>query len=447
MRRSGLFAASWLSTPPRRPSRLLVTVLACALVGAISSGSARADSSPVDARWAALGGASGVLGDAVAAEHDVPGLTGARAREFEHGHIYWSAASGAWDVQEPVLARLLAVGGVTGPLGLPTGAAAAAGSRDDALRQVFRGGQVLSSPATGTRVLTGAVLARYVGTGGGPDGTLGLPTSEERSVTGGTLTSFEHGRIYRSSATGAHAMVAGAVLSRFVAAGGPAAYLGLPTTELYSVSAGKRQRFRYGSITYSSGARTTSVHGVWRPSVQRVTAAQVPYTYRSGCPVGPSSLRRIRVPYYDWAGNPRLGNLVARAGAVADLKAVFKRGFGKHFPIRRIDPVDVWRGSDVRAMAADNTSAFNCRKVTGNPYRLSQHSYGNAVDINTRENPYVTSSRVYPSGARTFLRRSDARKGMILKHGPIARGMRAHGWPWGARWAHPDYQHFSSNGG
>ena len=44
-------------------------------------------------------------------------------------------------------------------------------------------------------------------------------------------------------------------------------------------------------------------------------------------------------------------------------------------------------GSDLAAMRADNTSAFNCRTVTGNPYRLSQHSYGNAIDINTVRNP------------------------------------------------------------
>jgi len=124
----------------------------------------------------------------------------------------------------------------------------------------------------------------------------------------------------------------------------------------------------------------------------------------------------------------------------------FRRAHTAKFPIRQMRPVDIWQGNDVRAMEADNTSAFNCRKVTGNPYRLSQHSYGNAIDINTRENPYVTASRVYPSGSRTYLNRRNVRKGMIVSSGPIARGMRAEGWPWGARWSRPDYQHFSSNG-
>jgi D-alanyl-D-alanine carboxypeptidase len=36
---------------------------------------------------------------------------------------------------------------------------------------------------------------------------------------------------------------------------------------------------------------------------------------------------------------------------------------------------------------------------------------------------------------------------MILWNGTLANAMRRNGWSWGARWAHPDYQHFSSNGG
>jgi hypothetical protein len=173
----------------------------------------------------------------------------------------------------------------------------------------------------------------------------------------------------------------------------------------------------------------------------------MPYTYRSGCPVGPSGLRRVKMPYYDWAGVPRLGDIVLRVGSGDDMQRVFQRAFKARFPIRKMRLVDVYKGSDISSMAADNTSAFNCRKVTGNPYRLSQHSYGNAIDINTVENPYVTPSRVYPSGSETYLNRRNVRKGMIVSSGPIAAGMRAEGWPWGARWSHPDYQHFSSNGG
>ena len=49
---------------------------------------------------------------------------------------------------------------------------------------------------------------------------------------------------------------------------------------------------------------------------------------------------------------------------------------------------NVYGGNDPRQMAADNTSGFNCRKVVGNPYKMSPHSYGIALDVNTVQNPY-----------------------------------------------------------
>jgi hypothetical protein len=257
---------------------------------------------------------------------------------------------------------------------------------------------------------------------------------------------FTGGRIYWSAATGAQA-VSGVILQKYLAIGAARSYLGLPTTSQYSLSTGSRNRFTSGLITYYTSSRTVVVGGTWRTSSATVTAAEMPYTYRSGCPVGPSGLRRVKLPYYDWAGVPQMGDIVLRTSSADDMQRVFQKAFSARFPIRRMRLVDVYRGSDVSSMAADNTSAFNCRKVTGNPYRLSQHSYGHAIDINTYENPYVTSSRVYPSGSQTYLNRRNVRRGMIVSSGVIARAMRVEGWPWGARWSHPDYQHFSANGG
>ena len=186
-----------------------------------------------------------------------------------------------------------------------------------------------------------------------------------------------------------------------------------------------------------------------------LTRSAVRWSYRSGCPVGPSGLRRITINRFTYSHTVARGSLIVRAGAVPDLLRVFRASFSSRFPVRSMKPADAYyqggkrtpTQSDVAAMKADNTSAFNCRPVTGNPYRVSQHSYGNAIDINTVRNPYVVGSRVYPSFARTYLDRGNVRTGMITSSGVIARTMRANGWPWGARWAHPDYQHFSANGG
>jgi len=150
---------------------------------------------------------------------------------------------------------------------------------------------------------------------------------------------------------------------------------------------------------------------------------------------------------WGFQGQPYRGELIVRSSVVSEVTRVFAKSFAAKFPVRKMRRADYYKGSDEKAMADDNTSAFNCRHVTGNPTRLSQHSYGIAIDINPFENPYVTSSRVYPPGSGSYLKRSPYRKGMILRGGVIAKAFAAERWYWGARWRHPDYQHFSENGG
>jgi hypothetical protein len=126
---------------------------------------------------------------------------------------------------------------------------------------------------------------------------------------------------------------------------------------------------------------------------------------------------------------------------------VFARLFAKRFPVRRMDLIDRYGGDDHRSMGHDNTSAFNCRFVNGTN-RWSQHAYGKAIDINPRENPYVSGSYVSPPEGRPYADRGDHRKGMILRHGPVVGAMsRLIGWEWGGLWPEPtDYQHLSADG-
>jgi hypothetical protein len=159
--------------------------------------------------------------------------------------------------------------------------------------------------------------------------------------------------------------------------------------------------------------------------------------------------------YWDYRGVVRRGTLIVRVDAVADMSHVFTEAFDKGFRIKKMKPADAYykkgrrspTASDRAAMAAGNTSAFNCRPVVGNPTKRSAHSYGVAIDINTYENPYVVGSGFYPRGAGKYLRRAPCRTGMICPGGTVATAMRQRGWLWGARWSRPDYQHFSANGG
>ncbi len=181
-------------------------------------------------------------------------------------------------------------------------------------------------------------------------------------------------------------------------------------------------------------------------TVSRVKAADLRYSYRPGCPLGPSQLRAIRLRHWGFDGDTHTGVLVVHAAVVPQVVTVFRRLYGARFPIRRMLGVEVYRGSDDRSMAADNTSGFNCRYV-GGTRRWSEHAYGKAIDVNPVENPYVHGGRVEPPSGRAYLDRSRRRPGMAVRTGPLVRAFDEAGWHWGGRWqSSKDYQHFSTSG-
>ena len=181
--------------------------------------------------------------------------------------------------------------------------------------------------------------------------------------------------------------------------------------------------------------------------VDRVTAAELSSSWRPGCPVGPADLRRVRLAHWDFDGDRRLGALVVHRDAVPAVVSVFRRLYAARFPIRRVRPIEAYSGDDDASMAADNTSAFNCRAaVSSGPRRWSQHAYGRAVDVNPVENPYLLGGRVLPPAGARFVDRTPQRPGMAVSGGVLVRAFAAAGWSWGGTWRSPDYQHFSATG-
>jgi len=184
-------------------------------------------------------------------------------------------------------------------------------------------------------------------------------------------------------------------------------------------------------------------------SVSPVTKAQLPHSWRSGCPVAPSALRRVRLSHWGFDGQVHTGALVVNESVARDVVVVFRRLYGARFPVRRMRPVDAYGGNDERSLAADNTAGFNCRYAVGpGPRRWSTHAYGLAIDVNPVENPYLEGGRVHPRAGRAYLDRTDVRPGMAVRGRVLVRAFAAAGWQWGGRWlGTPDYQHFSSTGG
>jgi hypothetical protein len=170
-------------------------------------------------------------------------------------------------------------------------------------------------------------------------------------------------------------------------------------------------------------------------------------SWHRGCPVPIRDLRLIRVSYRGFDRKRRIGKLVANKDAVADLVHALRSMYRRSFKIHRMRLVDRYGGSDRRSMRADNTSAFNCRRVAGTS-SWSEHAYGRAIDINPVENPYVASDgTVSPRKGRRYVDRSHHVKGMIHSKGATVRAFRRVGWGWGGNWrSSKDYQHFSASG-
>jgi len=184
-------------------------------------------------------------------------------------------------------------------------------------------------------------------------------------------------------------------------------------------------------------------------TVSPVSVFELGSSYRPGCPVGPAALRRVRLRFRGFDGAAHTGSIVVGAGVARDVVTVFRTLYLAGFPIRRLDPIDRFHGSDDASMAADNTSGFNCRAaVAPGPRRWSAHAYGTAIDVNPVENPYVEGGVVRPRAGTAYVDRSRRRRGMAVPGGTLVRAFAAVGWRWGGRWTStPDYQHFSAGGG
>ncbi|QZN87580.1 M15 family metallopeptidase [Cellulomonas sp. C5510] len=174
-------------------------------------------------------------------------------------------------------------------------------------------------------------------------------------------------------------------------------------------------------------------------------AERMSASWRDGCPVPLADLRYVTVTHRTFDGGAATGELVVHADVADSVVAVFGELFALGYPVRSMRLVDDFGGSDDASMAADNTSAFNCRPISRGT-GWSEHAYGRAIDLNPVENPYVRGALVLPPEGEPFASRPDV-PGVVHAGDAVVRAFAAHGWQWGGDWVSPaDYQHFSTTG-
>jgi poly-gamma-glutamate synthesis protein (capsule biosynthesis protein) len=193
-------------------------------------------------------------------------------------------------------------------------------------------------------------------------------------------------------------------------------------------------------------------HGSVQPLSQQVRAEIIRNHYwHAGCPVSLTGLRLLTVTYLGFDKRPHTGQLVANRDAAWPLVRVFRRLYRVHFAIRQMSLAAAY-GTQA-ASAPDASSGFDCRFAKPSPCpgssgtgHWSEHAYGEAVDLNPIENPYVGCGRTRPPASIPYLNRARIRRGMVTS--VVVRAFRMIGWDWGGSWTgtDKDYMHFSASG-
>ena len=176
------------------------------------------------------------------------------------------------------------------------------------------------------------------------------------------------------------------------------------------------------------------------------------HSYKNGCPVPLRNLRYLRMTYRGFDGRDHTGEMIVHKDVSKEVTRIFGDLYKRKYPIRKMRLVSDYGGSDFRSIEADNTSAFNCRPVTGGR-KWSNHAYGKAIDLNPLENPYISRSghighkASYPYRIR---KRSNpfkaSNRAVLLPNDPVVNAFKRRGWRWGGDWhTIKDYQHFDKN--
>ncbi|MBN3453290.1 LGFP repeat-containing protein [Mycobacterium sp. DSM 3803] len=266
-----------MTTPAMRLNtaawRIIVGLFAVAVVALLApppaSASPESDAdAAITAAWDASGGDGGPLGPR---EGGVYAAGAGFAQNLANGKIFFTPDTGAHYVQGAILEKYESLGGPDGDLGFPT-IDEGAGRAPDSRNSTFSASDkpvIFWTPATGARVVRGAINAAWDKLGGSA-GVLGVPTEDEayrgdtlsQKFTGGELTWDRKTNTFTTTPPELADQLAGlavpndpasAIAAARRAAGGDMGPLGAKDGDIYPVgnTDGVAQNFARGKIFYT----------------------------------------------------------------------------------------------------------------------------------------------------------------------------------------------------
>ncbi len=178
--------------------------------------------------------------------------------------------------------------------------------------------------------------------------------------------------------------------------------------------------------------------------------------WHTGCPVAFSQLRVVTTRYYGFDRRTHWGRILVNAKVAPAVATVFEKLYAMRFPIHHMQFGDTYGPRTHVPKDGDFTASFECREASASPCTgattnkttgsWSMHAYGEAIDLNPVENPYVGCGMTRDRTALSYLVRSNVRRGMVTP--AVVSVFASVGWSWGGAWSGStkDYMHFSVNG-
>lgn len=203
----------------------------------------------ISARYSELGASGSWLGFPTTNELTAPDGKG-RYVLFEHGAIYWTPETNAYEIPQDMFEAWGRQGYEAGTIGYPVEGPK---TINDNIVQKFQGGYVVRNKDQKAFFVRGKIAEKY-GQQQTVQSALGAPVSDEFLIDGGALQNFEHGTMYWSPATGAQVVMNGAIRDTWGANGWEKGKYGWPTSDLTKIPAGgEQQTFQHGTIKQING--------------------------------------------------------------------------------------------------------------------------------------------------------------------------------------------------
>jgi LGFP repeat-containing protein len=217
----------------------------------------------INARYAALGGANGLLGVPTSDVYQTDNRVG-YYQNFRYGTIYYSTASGAHELHGDIREKFKALGGTW--WGFPTTDETVTPDRRGRYNHFTGGKSIYWTPEWRAHTVEGPVHDKWESLGF--EAGFGYPVTDTLATSNGRgkYNFFEGGHaIYWSPETNAHSLYS-TIFTKWASLNYENGLLGFPATDQTRTPDGQGEfvHFQGGSIYYSANSGTREIHGpIW----------------------------------------------------------------------------------------------------------------------------------------------------------------------------------------